>query len=67
MRDDNKTLIIVAGGIYTQYLNSVEIYDPTDNNWHSGKANSKPQKNTNYIAQQQQKRYQNLTLKNNTN
>ena len=41
MRDGEKTLIIVAGGLQSnQLLNSVEIYDPTDNSWHSGKMNS---------------------------
>ena len=37
MRDGEKTLIIVAGGYNSGYLDSVEIYDPTDNTWHSGK------------------------------
>ena len=40
MRDGEKTLIVVAGGIVTNicgYLDSVEIYDPTDNTWHSGR------------------------------
>ena len=38
MRDGEKTLIIVAGGLQSnQLLNSVEIYDPTDNTWHLGK------------------------------
>ena len=38
MRDGEKTLIIVAGGLQSnQLLNSVEIYDPTDNTWHRGK------------------------------
>ena len=34
MKDGKKTLIVIAGGWLT---NSVEIYDPTDNTWHSGK------------------------------
>ena len=38
MRDDGKTVIVVAGGNNkTEYLDSVEIYDPTDNTWFSGK------------------------------
>ena len=37
MRDGEKTVIIVAGGRNQGFLDSVEIYDPTDNNWHSGK------------------------------
>ena len=37
MRDGEKTLIIVAGGYDWGNLDSVEIYDPTDNIWHSGK------------------------------
>ena len=37
MRDGEKTVIIVAGGNNYEGLNSVEIYDPTDNTWHSGK------------------------------
>ena len=50
-RDGDKNLIVVAGGHYTEggrdvYLDSVEIYDPTDNTWHSGKTNSQPSKNT---------------------
>ena len=46
MRDGNKTLIIVAGGSNKagEYLDSVEIFDPTDNAWNSGKTNSQPQK-----------------------
>ena len=40
-RDGEKALIIVAGGLKSnQLLNSVEIYDPTGNSWHSGKMNS---------------------------
>ena len=35
MRHGEKNLIVVAGGGYL--LDSVEIYDPTDNIWHSGK------------------------------
>ena len=35
MKDGNKTVIVVAGGNEAVY--SVEIYDPTDNTWHSGK------------------------------
>ena len=38
MKDGNKTLIVVAGGHYGEYLDSVEIYDPTDKTWHSGKS-----------------------------
>ena len=34
MRDGEKTVIIAAGGLI---LDSVEIYDPTENTWHSGK------------------------------
>ena len=37
MRDGEKTLIVVAGGQSTKYLDSVEIYDPTDNTWNLGK------------------------------
>ena len=37
MKDGKKTLIVVAGGNSGPYLDSVEIYDPTDNTWHSGK------------------------------
>ena len=39
MNDGNKTLIVVAGGyVYNGgLLDSVEIYNPTDNTWHSGK------------------------------
>ena len=45
MRDGETTFIIVAGGYNGTLLDSVEIYDPTDNTWHSGKTNSQPQKN----------------------
>ena len=43
MRDGEKTLIVVAGGVETMWdeIDSVEIYDPTDNIWHSGKRNYK--------------------------
>ena len=39
MKDGEKTLIVVAGGSRpnSDFLDSVEIYDPTDNTWHSGK------------------------------
>ena len=40
MNDGKKALIVVAGGYAfepTGMLDSVEIYDPTDNKWHSGK------------------------------
>ena len=38
MKDGRKTVIIVAGGYNGgQHVNSVEIYDPTDKTWHSGK------------------------------
>ena len=39
MRDGEKTLIIVAGGNGADNadLDSVEIYDPKENRWHSGK------------------------------
>ena len=42
MKDGKKTLIVVAGGYNSELfkdngLDSVEIYDPTDNTWHSGK------------------------------
>ena len=38
MRDGEKTLIVVAGGgIDGSRLDSVEIYDPSDNTWHTGK------------------------------
>ena len=43
MRDGEKTVIIAAGGWNIGYLNSVEIYDPNDNTWHSGKSNSLPE------------------------
>ena len=41
MRDGEKTLIVVAGG-YEQLDSveisaAVEIYDPSDNTWHTGK------------------------------
>ena len=36
MKDGKKTLIIAAGGYNGVGLDSVEIYDPTDNTWHSG-------------------------------
>ena len=39
MMDGQKTLIVVSGGYNNGDLNSVEIYDPTDNTWHSGKNN----------------------------
>ena len=50
LKDDGKTLIYVAGGVSEglatdlQFLDTVEIYDPTENNWHSGNTNSQPQK-----------------------
>ena len=46
MKDGKKTLIVTAGGIddYGHQLDSVEIYDPTENNWHSGNTNSQPLK-----------------------
>ena len=42
MRDGQKTKIIAAGGIRgsvnsENFLKFIEIYDPTDNTWHSGK------------------------------
>ena len=42
MKDGEKTAIVVAGGYNSTStasggLDSVEIYDPTDNNWHLGK------------------------------
>ena len=39
MRDHGKTVIVVAGGYENEdeYLDSVEIYDPTDNTWNFGK------------------------------
>ena len=38
MKDGKKILIITAGGANGDGpLDSVEIYDPTDNTWHSGK------------------------------
>ena len=47
MRDGQKTKIIAAGGVSGWngwspeiFLKFVEIYDPTDNTWHSGKRNS---------------------------
>ena len=45
MRDGENTIIIVAGGVSgslgpENLLKYVEIYDPTDNTWHSGKTNS---------------------------
>ena len=38
MRDGEKTFIVVAGGWNENYYmtDSVEIYDPDDNTWHSG-------------------------------
>ena len=43
MGDGKKTVIVVAGGTsVNDNLNSVEIYDPTDKTWHSGKTNSVP-------------------------
>ena len=45
MRNGEKTFIIVAGGFNGGgYLDSVEIYDPTDNTWHSGKKKFQPKK-----------------------
>ena len=48
MKDGEKFLLVVAGGYNNatekEYLDSVEIYDPTDNTWHSGKTNSQPHK-----------------------
>ena len=45
MKDGDKTFIIVAGGMNKsagpEYTNSVEIYDPSDNKWHSGKCKRK--------------------------
>ena len=43
MRDGEATFIVVAGGNTNgeHVLNSVEIYDPTDKTWHSGRTNSK--------------------------
>ena len=35
-----RRLIVVAGGYNGTKLDSVEIYDPTDNTWYSGKSNS---------------------------
>ena len=40
VRNGDKTFIIVAGGWNGRKLDSVEIYDPTDHTWHSGKTNS---------------------------
>ena len=37
MKDGKKTLIIIAGGSNNGQLDSVEIYDPTNNTWYSGK------------------------------
>ena len=47
MRDGEKTVIIAAGGNTNGWVNldSVEIYDPSDNTWHSGKSNSLLAKN----------------------
>ena len=49
MRHDEKTIIIVAGGLDGGahdgiFLDSVEIYNPTDNTWYLGKTNSQLQK-----------------------
>ena len=49
MRNGEKISIVVVGGQGGRdenynYLSSVEIYDPIDNAWHPGKANSHPQK-----------------------
>ena len=49
MTDGEKSLIVVAGGGGDYDLDSVEIYDPTTNTWHSGKANSQPQKRFKFI------------------
>ena len=49
MRDGEKNLLIVAGGYNHGGLDSVEIYDPTDNTWHSGKTNSQPQKKKHFF------------------
>ena len=46
MRDGEKTVIIAAGGWNNGDLDSVEIYDPTDNTWHSGKTKFSTTKNT---------------------
>ena len=36
IRDGGETVIVVAGGVNDMHLDSVEIYDPTDNIWNSG-------------------------------
>ena len=47
MKDGEKTVIITAGGLDgNTKLYSVEIYNPTDNTWHSGKTNFLPEKKT---------------------
>ena len=47
MKNGEKSLIIVAGGFNA--LKSVEIYDPTNKTWYSGKTNFQPQKLFNFI------------------
>ena len=42
MKNGGETVIVVAGGWNgEQHIDSVEIYDPTDNTWHSGERNNK--------------------------
>ena len=36
-KDGGKTMIIAAGGSNGKGLDSVEIYDPSNNKWHFGK------------------------------
>ena len=52
MKDGDKTFIVVVGGWNGHHhLDSVEIYDSTDNTWHTGKTNSQPQKSLLYFFQ----------------
>ena len=49
MKDGDKSLIVVAGGNTYEASDSVEIYDPTNNTWQSGKTDSQTQKLLNFI------------------
>ena len=52
MKDGDKSFILVVGGWNGHHhLDSVEIYDSTDNTWHTGKTNSQPQKSLLYFFQ----------------
>ena len=75
MRDHEKSLIIVAGGynlwsvMHGNYLDSVEIYNPTENSWHSGIKNFQHQTFSLFIfnLKTNQKAQHTTTRKHNTN